>query len=514
MRKIAAYVLYGLIFCIGFWVFSRFTVDDAFITWRYGKNFVDFGFWAYNPTHFDLTQAYTNPLYAFLSIVPAYLKFDTVLFFKLVSLINLVIFTKYLFRYFKNNLLVYFLIVMPATIIHCFAGLETFLFVSVLTFAFISIYKEQLKQSSFALILLNLVRPEAWLLTVLFSAFEIGRYYLQYKILDKGRSTENLKMNVATLFMPILTLFIYLALNWLYFDDILPNTFYIKSGGMFSLRRLEEYLLYIGPLLIALVVIGRRERLIYICLFLLVLSVKYASSDLTMNYANRFGYHLVFPSLILSCYILSDVSNYEGTSEGIIGKNIVQFTMKLAMFLALLLYTYRSINTRDDLLHLANYYPRILNCHSALGKLLTSEEFADLDSYSFGDAGLLGFHSGKIQLDNIGLASRSIGRIGGLNRELIHDYFPEIVVFHSSGDKGLRLSEYNQEELFKFVKEQNFVLLGELIWEPKYTLTIYAINRHAGITELIEESNPRNDKSNVSYFFEHIHQCPLTYWRE
>ena len=68
-------------------LFSRLTVDDAFIGWRYGKNFVDHGIWNYNPTRFDLTEAYTNPLMVYLSIVPNILNFNIVLFYKLISLL-------------------------------------------------------------------------------------------------------------------------------------------------------------------------------------------------------------------------------------------------------------------------------------------------------------------------------------------------------------------------------------------------------------------------------------------
>jgi hypothetical protein len=51
---------------LSFWLFSRLTVDDAFILWRYCKNFVDAGVWNYNPAVFDMTQAYTSPIYAVL----------------------------------------------------------------------------------------------------------------------------------------------------------------------------------------------------------------------------------------------------------------------------------------------------------------------------------------------------------------------------------------------------------------------------------------------------------------
>lgn len=63
-------------------MFSRFTVDDAFISWRYGKNIFDFGIWNYNPSNFDMTQAYTNPIFAFLSIIPNLFRLDIVLFLR------------------------------------------------------------------------------------------------------------------------------------------------------------------------------------------------------------------------------------------------------------------------------------------------------------------------------------------------------------------------------------------------------------------------------------------------
>ncbi|MFM5952645.1 MAG: hypothetical protein ACKOOE_08685, partial [Micrococcales bacterium] len=120
--------LYLLVF-INFWIFSRFTVDDAFITWRYGKNLIDFGVWNYNPSTFDPTQAYTNPIYAALSIVPAALHWNVVLFFKFVSLLLAVSFVIWFVRVrpqSKLPLLVFFAV--PATMIHLFSGLETFLY--------------------------------------------------------------------------------------------------------------------------------------------------------------------------------------------------------------------------------------------------------------------------------------------------------------------------------------------------------------------------------------------------
>jgi hypothetical protein len=75
---------------VSFWIWSRFTVDDAFISWRYGKNLVLHGLWAYNPDSFDLTQAYTNPIFAVLGVIPNALRLDVVAFFKLLAVVTLV----------------------------------------------------------------------------------------------------------------------------------------------------------------------------------------------------------------------------------------------------------------------------------------------------------------------------------------------------------------------------------------------------------------------------------------
>ena len=90
-HKSILYVMIAIIGLISFWIFSRYTVDDAFITWRYGFNLIKFGHWNYNPSGFDETQSYTNPIFAALSIITAVLGFNVVFFFKIISLLITVI---------------------------------------------------------------------------------------------------------------------------------------------------------------------------------------------------------------------------------------------------------------------------------------------------------------------------------------------------------------------------------------------------------------------------------------
>ena len=59
---------------LSFWL-CRFTVDDAFISWRYGHSLSEVGEWNWNPVGSPRVEAYTNPLYTFVSIVPAALGY-------------------------------------------------------------------------------------------------------------------------------------------------------------------------------------------------------------------------------------------------------------------------------------------------------------------------------------------------------------------------------------------------------------------------------------------------------
>ncbi|MEO9224366.1 MAG: hypothetical protein ABI276_05180, partial [Acidimicrobiales bacterium] len=80
-----AYVGLALIAVALSFVLIRVTFDDSYITWRYGKTFVSTGHWNWNPTG-PRVEAYSNPLYAALSVIGAAVRVPAELFFKSVSL--------------------------------------------------------------------------------------------------------------------------------------------------------------------------------------------------------------------------------------------------------------------------------------------------------------------------------------------------------------------------------------------------------------------------------------------
>src|SRR3989339_418538 len=66
-------------------LFLGFTADDALITFRYGQSLIKHGVWNWNGDSTDLVEAYTNPIYAFLSIIPHACGLNVLLFFKLLG---------------------------------------------------------------------------------------------------------------------------------------------------------------------------------------------------------------------------------------------------------------------------------------------------------------------------------------------------------------------------------------------------------------------------------------------
>jgi hypothetical protein len=248
---------------INFWVFARFTVDDAFITWRYGKNFVLHGIWNYNPSSFDMTQAYTNPIYAFLSIIPAYLRIDTVFFFKIISLIIVFLFAFYYTRKVKQGIIILLAaFVLPQTMIHVFSGIETFLFIALLTVLLISIYEESLYSTIVTSAFLFYTRPESWTLLLIIPLIYCNWQSIEYidifktknyrcRIVSKFIKNFITLKSIKIFFLLLLILLPNMVISYLNFNNILPNTFFVKSSSAFSFRQLIKYGLTLLPLIMA-----------------------------------------------------------------------------------------------------------------------------------------------------------------------------------------------------------------------------------------------------------------------
>lgn len=509
-----------------FWAFGRFTVDDAFISWRYGKNLVNHGIWNYNPNYLDMTQAYTNPIYAFLSIIPNYFGIDIVLFFKLFSILNVLVFVVYISKKIKGSkIMILAFFAMPATIIHLFSGLETFLFISLLFALFVSFYENKFRQSIVLTILLFLTRPESWLLVLLTPMFYLISHIKHNTFSDFFKNITKLrqfkwKAFIISFMLLSSILLIYFAIHQHIFGSIFPNTFYIKRGLEVNFKLLLIMLAITSPLLI-LILMKKYNLFITFGVFLIIVAFKYSMSNLTMNYASRFGFHIFAPVFFILLYLSSklreDLSSLSVLKVFKKNNNLkVILTSNVISILFLIFFFCISIY-KSDITNYIEYYPRVLDSHAIIGKKLKqiSEEHERDITFSFSDAGITAYYSNLNTLDNIGLGSSLVAKKNGVDNEILELYNPEIVLFQSS-QNGIKKSFYNQENIFKWVTDKKYNYIGQVYSHQYYIIKIYSRNAldYKLFEQIFKLSKKKNDISSKEYIIKNLANSPFSYWHE
>lgn len=209
--------------------YLQYSVDDAFISFRYAKNLVDGHGLVFNQG--ERVEGYTNFLWTLLMAAGIRAGFEPVVFSRVAgTLAGLVLLTS-VFRFARSHLpdgSIAFLVLVPlaangALAVWSVAGLETVLFTLFLFVgAAVAVGREGrvpflLASALFALA--TLTRPEGALFYVVLLADRL----LQRRISLKGA-------------LPGLLLFTFVLIpfemwRFVYYGDWLPNTFYAKAGG-------------------------------------------------------------------------------------------------------------------------------------------------------------------------------------------------------------------------------------------------------------------------------------------
>lgn len=512
------------IVAINVYLFSRVTVDDAFIAWRYGRNLIDSGIWGYNPTPFDLTQAYTSPLYAALSIIPAALAIDFVVFFKIISSLSVGLTIVIFYCVSKKKPWATFLalafLATPATVVHAFAGLETFTYVAAMGALFILLTQRDALGATLVTSLLILTRPEAWLLIALVPG------YLAYSPLKhwKDDGLRSLKSafrsrELRPALYALIVLFgifsSYSIFHYGHFGHILPNTFYAKADSGFDPFGLARLVFFASPALV-LLVLRRSDMLMFIGLFYAPIIFSYSTSDLQMDYMERFTYHLFAPLFILLAHIAaSDTRDLHIVESRDFSKPIdIGYSTPIGCVAVFYLAAFFLISTDSpSLLHIANYYPRALESQAALGKAIDKVKAEhDIGCFSLGDAGMAAFHSRTMALDNIGLGSSLVAH-EGMKIHVIQQYSPDLVVFHARPE-GIRVNDYGQAELLEWATRADYEFICDVYWKPDYVNRIYSAIEDSRIDAVCARSKEENDMSDREFFSKHAWSAPWGFWRE
>ncbi len=309
-----SYLIVGAIGIVLIFVFIRFTVDDAFITWRYATTFVRTGHWNYSAGPIPPSEGYTNFLYAIVAAVPAALHIPMELFFKLVSLALLVGYLVAVGRARLPKLQVLALLVIvccnPSFMIMLFSGLETVSFAFLVALLFALVYRNGgLGPLGYATALaLTLTRPEGILFAFVAMAWSL--------VITRRRAQADGLALVCIIWGA------YWGWRWNHFGYFWPNAFYVKSGNRGEAS--AQLVNVVSGLLPALVIAGlvvliaatmwrvdtsalRRSLrnaqnatpfVLALTSAVVVLGL-YHSSNLTMNFVNRFEWQLLFPVAVV-----------------------------------------------------------------------------------------------------------------------------------------------------------------------------------------------------------------------
>lgn len=485
---------------VNLWVFGRFTVDDAFITWRHARNLVQAGVWSYNPTGFDLTQAYTNPIFALAALLPAWAGWNMVLTFKLIALAIVAGVVAALVRLAADRLLVVFLLAallaIPASVAHAVAGLETWLYGGALGLWFVALERGAWRPALALAALLVLTRPEAWLL------YALHPVALAWAHLAPGPARPTrAEVLGQTLALGALAAG-YFGLHLWLFGEVMPNTYFVKSGTGLTAEGALRILPWALPVL-AILAFGNRRTGALMAVYFGAVGISYAGSDLLMNYLERFPFQIVLPLAVYLAWAVTQGRPWRGLP-------LVVPVLGLVAYLGAY-----AVATRNpvNLLTIANYWPRSLASFAPLGRTL-----ADLGAegrvaaFALGDAGVTAWHSGLPALDPIGLGSRLVTRQGA-TVETVRAYAPDVVMFVADAG-GIRDIPRWHDGMWAWVAEQGMTELCELYWAHQYAIRIYTRTDIPELRAVCDASRAANPPDELTLFLRHAGQPPWAFWHD
>ncbi|MDA8137909.1 MAG: hypothetical protein M0036_04575 [Desulfobacteraceae bacterium] len=240
-----------LVFLIALMPIISFTVDDAYINFRYSENLVAGHGLVYNPG--ERVEGYTNFLWVILlapfSLLPIPIEAIAKTLGILFSMLTLVYVWKLSNRIGSLKKFAYLNQIAPIAIIlsitfdlYTSAGLETPLFSFFVVLSVYLVFCEEQRGnyflSSIFLLLSALTRPEGVLIFCITCGYIVIRTFsIQKKSILLNK---NLLLWISIFVLPGL---IYFVLRYLYFRQLLPNTFSAKTGS--GLKQLYDGFNYV-----------------------------------------------------------------------------------------------------------------------------------------------------------------------------------------------------------------------------------------------------------------------------
>jgi arabinofuranosyltransferase len=460
LKNLPKYIyVFSLLFSIAvLFYFPKWIVDDAFITFRYAENLVKHGTLIFN-TNDTAVEGYTGFVLPVLIAIGIKLGISPVFFSHMLGILSYFLGVVFLFLLLRSleikdytiSLIILLYTTTPILYTHIFSGLETILFLSsiILTIYLthlILIVKNiryfLLFALSLSFLFLSLIRPEGILLSIILAVFLDLYYY--YK------NRKELRKILLFQFLFFLIPFaIYFLWRWDYYGQLLPNTYYLKSGNFkFNSSSYYSFIkfitsVYTFPFLISVILImlnvdnvwkeikergneifSKQFLIIFLSLFIfsLVIIVRYLYSDLLMDYSHRFFIPLI-PICVLFIIKLFDLgfSNLKGIS---ISNPLTSKVYILIAFVIVYFYFNSIIPKMKEEVEKASKMGQLLeDVHIKSGKFISTNFSKDNLLLVHADAGAIPYYSGLKTIDFGGLNDIYLSHRNELSNKEIVDYF-------------------------------------------------------------------------------------------
>lgn len=410
----------GVLFALGTRAAWFFTIDDAFITFRYSDNFAAGHGPVWNIGE-NPVEGFTNFLWMAWHTPFALLGLDLTLVAKLTSFAAgaaaLVLLVRYCHeRYGLVSALVAggaYVVFVP-TYFHVTSGLETVAFAALVLRAVIvglrAINNQQVRvwEPPLLLVLAGMLRPEG-VLAVLPA-------FLAWLWTARRERRTWLWTGTAAVAGGA-----YFVWRWSYYGHLFPNTFYVKFGNVAAGQVwFENTVPVLLPLLLctAALLIPRDTRWsgVVLCATVSATYLTYVVSGPSMDYIHRFAFH-AFPVLCLAAGLVVGLVRHRWLASGI--GAIVVIWLAIAGVKA------------PDLPVVANYGPDLARAHVAIGQGLARADIpADRRTVALHDAGAIPYYSHWHTIDIIGLNDEPIAH-GANGTTRVVDAHPTVIVLRS-----------------------------------------------------------------------------------
>ncbi len=385
IKKILIFLILTFTF-LQIYYFKDFIVDDAYITFRYGKNLAEGKGIVFNEG--ERVEGATNFSFIIFSSLSHLLKIGPLLFVRIISILS--VFLSYFLLYkITDNFLkkdeklipIFFLSLSAPYFYWAMAGLEAVFFSFTILFL---VYLEIKEDKSFlyplAHILTITARPEGFAVSGIIWIFRF------FKKRDK----------LLRLFIPfILFTSVYLLFKLIYFGSIIPNTFYAKVMGPKMLGQTIIFLKNYPHFLIIVLIFLKLKKEFFLPLLITLFFLIYPQifgGDI-MPYFRFFVYILpllVFLSSISILYIIK---------------------LKLLKNIILVLFIFSSLYTTIFSVDLvfAIMTDKIAKAGIYTGKFL-KENLKEREVIALNAIGTIGYFSERPIIDMLGLCDKHISR--------------------------------------------------------------------------------------------------------